>query len=386
MTPGSRQRHRREGHQRRGHADVAPLTADFTFFGGLYRDVHLLVTDPLHVDALDFGSSGVYCNRPTTSARRPRPWRPASASATIRRDPRRSRSTPCRGRRRCDRLASVGTSNVSAGSRARTLEPSHDDLANPHLWNGVADPYLYTAYVEIRVGGTLVDWLSVPLGFRFFSVDAAQGFSLNGQYLDLHGVNRHQDRLDMGWAIADAQHDEDMALIREIGRQRRPARRTTSTPSTFYDLADRDRHDRVGRDPAGQRHHRHGGVHRQRQPAADRADPPELQPPVDRCSGASATSSAATTRPTNRLLTQLNTLAHAGGSARLSDLRAVLHERHGRRCPQHTDMVGYNTYYGWYDAFGTSEQFAAWADDLHAARPTLEDRASANTAPAAASR
>ena len=101
----------------------------------------------------------------------------------------------------------------------------------------------------------MTDLVSVPLGFRFFSVDAAQGFSLNGQYLDLHGVNRHQDRLNMGWAITNAQHDEDMALIREMG-----ANVVRLSHYQHAELLPRSRRSRrhraVGRDPAGQRHHR----------------------------------------------------------------------------------------------------------------------------------
>ena len=81
----------------------------------------------------------------------------------------------------------------------------------------MADPYLYTVYAQVLVGGQPVDSVSVPLGFRVFSVDPAQGFFLNGSYVDLHGVDRHQDRLNMGWAITDKEQDEDMGLIREMG-------------------------------------------------------------------------------------------------------------------------------------------------------------------------
>src|SRR6185295_7297380 len=126
--------------------------------------------------------------------------------------------------------------NVAAGATSPlTLIGT---LANPHLWNGVADPYVYTVYAEVRVAGAVTDVVSVPFGFRFFSVDAAQGFLLNGRYLDLHGVNRHQDRLNMGWAIGPAEHDGDMALIREIGAN--VVRLSHYQQSQyFHDLADR---------------------------------------------------------------------------------------------------------------------------------------------------
>ena len=68
---------------------------------------------------------------------------------------------------------------------------------------------MYTVHTELRSGEQLVDQVTEPLGVRSFAVDASTGFSLNGKYLDLRGVNRHQDRLDMGWAITEREHDED---------------------------------------------------------------------------------------------------------------------------------------------------------------------------------
>jgi beta-galactosidase len=222
-------------------SDVAPLNADFTFFGGLYRDVHVLITEPVHVDTMDFASSGVYVSPTNVSATAHAGT--ACASATIRRGPgghgRHGRGA--RGRTIATRLSA--TSSVRGDA---TLLSRRRAFPNPHLWNGVADPYLYTVYAEVRVGGAVVDVVSVPLGFRFFSVDAAQGFSLNGQYLDLHGVNRHQDRLNMGWAITNAQHDEDMALIARWAPTS-SACRTTSTPDYFHDSADRAGRRAVGR-------------------------------------------------------------------------------------------------------------------------------------------
>jgi beta-galactosidase len=141
-------------------------------------------------------------------------------------------------------VAPGGTSVVSATAT----------IANPHLWSGVAEPYVYQAYAEVRVGTTVTDWIKVPLGFRFYALTPAQGFSLNGHYLDLHGVNRHQDRLNMGWAIGAAQHDEDMALIRELGanvmRLRTTSTRRTSTISPITPAS------RFGGNSAGELDHR----------------------------------------------------------------------------------------------------------------------------------
>jgi beta-galactosidase len=111
-------------------------------------------------------------------------------------------------------------------------------LADPHLWNGQRDPYLYQLTVEIRDGQRLTDRVTQPLGLRFFRVDPDRGVFLNGRHYPLHGVNRHQDRLDKGWAIGPAEHDEDFKLIQELGCT---AVRLAHYQHAqyFYDLCDR---------------------------------------------------------------------------------------------------------------------------------------------------
>jgi beta-galactosidase len=197
------------------NVDIPPLSADFTFFGGLYRDVHLLVTDPLALTALDYGSSGVYLKQTNVSA----------ASANLQVTAKVSNANAAAksvtvnsvivdaGNNIVQTLTS--TQNIAANTTTNVVQTA--TLTNPHLWNGRTDPYLYHVYVEIKDGATVTDLVSQPLGFRYFSVDANQGFFLNGQYLDLHGVNKHQDRLNKGWAISNADMDEDFSLIMEMG-------------------------------------------------------------------------------------------------------------------------------------------------------------------------
>ena len=90
-------------------------------------------------------------------------------------------------------------------------------IANPHLWNGLTDPYLYQTFVEVWNGTNAVDVVAQPLGFRYFSVDPNNGFFLNGQHYDLHGVNLHQDWLNCGWALTNAQRETNFLFIKDIG-------------------------------------------------------------------------------------------------------------------------------------------------------------------------
>ena len=195
--------------------DVGPLTADFTFFGGIYRDVHLVILDPLHIDAKDFGSSGVYLTPTNVTA--------ASSGLTARvrvaNDGPSSTTAAVSVAINDASAATVATLTTSATVAAgATVDVTMTTtIAGPHLWNGRVDPYVYTAGVTVSRAGVVSDTDTETFGFRFFNVDPSAGVSLDGAYLDLHGPNRHQDRLDKGWAIGHAEHDQDMALITEMG-------------------------------------------------------------------------------------------------------------------------------------------------------------------------
>ena len=91
------------------------------------------------------------------------------------------------------------------------------EIPAPRPWRGVADPYLYSATVRLSCAGILLDEVTQPLGLRTVAIDKEKGFLLNGEPYALHGVNRHQERAGKGWALSPADHDEDHAIIREMG-------------------------------------------------------------------------------------------------------------------------------------------------------------------------
>ncbi len=194
---------------------ILPHSADFTFFGGLYRDVSLLVTDAVQIETMDYASPGVYLAQTSVTDQR------AEVSARVKLANHDTKSTAVSVR--VALVDATGKVVLEASAPAALVANGAGEvtvplvLASPHLWNGRADPYLYTVRAEVSVGGVVRDAVEQPLGLRFFRVDPAQGFFLNGKYLDLHGVSRHQDRLDKGWAISADDDREDMALIAEMG-------------------------------------------------------------------------------------------------------------------------------------------------------------------------
>ena len=177
---------------------VYPQKADFTFYGGIYRDVTLLVVNKHHFDLDFFGGPGLRITPAldgTTGKIRVESWTKVenpTVEVTL--------------------TDAAGTTVASGQGTDVTL-----DIPNVHLWDGVKDPYLYTATLRLVENGTAVDQISSRFGVRTFRVDPKEGFFLNGRPYPLHGVSRHQDRKGLGNALTRAHHDEDMALIREIG-------------------------------------------------------------------------------------------------------------------------------------------------------------------------
>lgn len=215
-------------------ANVIPLAGDFFLFGGIYRHVALLTTGAQHLDLLDDGGPGVYAT--TTAVDQ------GTATVDVRA---RIAGT---GRADVDILLALddadGRTVASRTVRARLREGAGLATAalsvpDPHVWNGRADPYLYTLRAEVWRRGTLTDRLVQPYGIRTFRIDADRGFFLNGKPLPLHGISRHQDRFGVGWAVSDEDQRRDMALIAELGANTVRGAHYQHAP-IWYDLADRN--------------------------------------------------------------------------------------------------------------------------------------------------
>ncbi|MEG0047821.1 MAG: glycoside hydrolase family 2 TIM barrel-domain containing protein [Clostridia bacterium] len=176
---------------------VYPQKADFTFYGGIYRDVNLLVLSKKHF-ALDYlGGSGVKLT-PTVDG----------SQATL--EVESWNNAPETETRITILDAQAQAVATGTGSKASIALPK------PHLWNGVLDPYLYTAQLQLLENGVVLDQQHIRFGVRTFHVDKQKGFFLNGKSYPLHGVSRHQDRRALGNALTHAEHDEDLQLIGEV--------------------------------------------------------------------------------------------------------------------------------------------------------------------------
>ena len=182
-------------------SDIYPQNADFTFYGGLYRAVNFIEVTPAHFDLLKDGTSGVFVTPRANGMTRVDLFPVGAEGCTVK------------------VALKDAEGNVVAQSAADAAAHTviKIKVKEPHLWNSMEDPYCYTCEATIEKDGAVLDAVTETYGYRSFHVDPDKGFFLNGKSYPLHGVSRHQDRQDMGWAITPKEHEEDIALIKEVG-------------------------------------------------------------------------------------------------------------------------------------------------------------------------
>ena len=198
-------------------AAVIPLSGDFFVFGGIYRSVALVITHEAHVDLLDHGGPGVYAHAVSIE--------PAAAVVQV------ATRVVNDGPKPAKVLIETAIEDAEGKVVASTAGGVPVDLtakvvvttatlrvAQPRLWQGVKDPYLYRAVVTVRSAhGEILDRVSQPLGLRTLAFDPDKGFSLNGEHLLLRGASMHQDRPVKGWAISRADQEQDFDILVDMG-------------------------------------------------------------------------------------------------------------------------------------------------------------------------
>lgn len=197
---------------------VYPQMADFTFYGGLYRDVSLIGVNKKHFELLYYGTPGLKIT-PEKNGKafdvRVKAYCEGEVEFTV-----------------SDGAASVGKAKASGKNPEAVIK-----IENPHLWHGTRDPFLYTVTATLFENGAAVDEISSKTGLRSFEIDPQRGFILNGEEYPLRGVARHQDRPEIGNALDFSHHKEDIDLICEMGANTvRLAHYQHS--QMFYDLCD----------------------------------------------------------------------------------------------------------------------------------------------------
>ncbi|WP_316838641.1 glycoside hydrolase family 2 TIM barrel-domain containing protein [Pedobacter gandavensis] len=201
----------------RFNEDIAPLTADFTFFGGIYRKVGLLLTDPVHFYNGDYGADGVYISTPQVSAKSARVVVNSVLKNTADQSRKLKLNTALYNKE--GRLVAKQSMVVSLkGGEQKTMLMELPKIDKPELWSPDS-PVLYRVVSSILDAhdSKVLDEVSNAIGFRWFKFDAEKGFFLNGTPLKLMGASRHQDYEGLGNAVPDALQIRDVELLKAMG-------------------------------------------------------------------------------------------------------------------------------------------------------------------------
>lgn len=208
--------------------DVLPLHGDFNVYGGIHRPVSLIITEQNCITPLDYASPGIYISQKNVSKQQ--------ADVTVLTKLSLKNTTGLKLKTSIlDRNKKTIASTVDEVNNSNITQ--NYTISNPILWDGKQNPYLYSVEVTLLQNNNIIDQIVQPLGLRYYSVDTNKGFFLNGKYLNLYGVGRHEDIAGKGSALSNEDNDKDMALITELGAT---AVRLTHYPQNhhFYNLAD----------------------------------------------------------------------------------------------------------------------------------------------------
>ena len=330
---------------------VYPQMADFTFYGGLYRNVNIIAVPETHFDLDYYGAPGI-------------------------------KVTPVVAGKDANVEIEVFTTNIKPGQHLQyTVLDAQGEvitnvttgehkinftIENAHLWHGRKDPYLYSVEVQLVEDAQILDSVSTHFGCRYFAVDPEKGFLLNGEEYPLHGVSRHQDRWGIGNALLPEHHDEDMALICEVGA-------TTirlahyQHDQYFYDLCD-ERGLIIWAEIPYISQHMPGGRENTISQMKELIHQNYNHPSIVVWGLSNEITMKGAEDPdlleNHRIL---NDLVHTLDKTRLTTMAAL------SMCPMDAeiihipDVVSYNHYFGWYG--GETDMNGPWFDKFHAKYP-----------------
>ena len=331
--------------------EVYPQVADFTFYGGLYRDVNIVCVEDTHFDLEYYGGKGLVIT-PEIEGN--------TASVKI--------DTYVSGMQSGDEiLYCVSDADGNTVKEAQSAEKSCSlTIENVHLWNGRKDPYLYTAEVSIVRDGNEIDKVSSRFGCRSFRIDPENGFMLNGKEYPLHGVSRHQDRAKIGNALLPEHHLEDMDLICEVGANTiRLAH--YQHDQYFYDLCDERGMIIWAEIPYISRHMSGGNENtmlQMRELIVQNYNHPSI------CVWGLSNEITMDGAKDPDLIEnhrKLNDLVHGMDKMRPTTVACISMCDMDEKYVHISDVVSYNHYFGWYG--GKLDEYGAWFDQFHEKYP-----------------
>ena len=331
---------------------VYPQMADFTFYGGIYRDVNLICVSDSHFDLDYYGGPGLQIT-PTING--------SNADVEVKVFVTNGKMGQSIRYTIYDAQENVVATTESTDTTANLT------IENVHLWHGRKDPYLYCCEAELVENGEVIDSVCNRFGCRTFQIDPENGFILNGEEYPLRGVSRHQDRWGIGNALLPEHHEEDIDLICEMGA-------TTirlahyQHDQYFYDLCDEKGLVIWAEIPYISKHMptgRENTISQMKELIVQNYNHPSIV--VWGLSNEIGIGGSDEDLLENHRI--LNDLCHEMDKTRLTTIAAVSMCKIDDPYLQIPDVVSYNHYFGWYG--GETSMNGPWFDKFHKTHPNI---------------
>ena len=333
---------------------VYPQNADFTFYGGIYRNLNIIAVNESHFDLEYYGTPGIKVTPEVVGK---------GAKVEV--------EVFVKNEKETQKLVYTlkdAEGNVVAEKETPASETvASFEIENVHLWHGKKDPYLYTAEVCLK-DEEVLDNVSARFGCRTFEIHPENGFILNGEEYPLRGVSRHQDRWGIGNALLKEHHDEDMDLICELGA-------TTirlahyQHDQYFYDLCDERGMVVWAEIPYISTHMPNGRentISQMKELVVQNYNHPSI---IVWGLSNEITMHGDSDEDLRENHVILNDLVHEMDKTRLTTMACVSMCSMDDPYVQIPDTVSYNHYFGWYG--GDTSQNGPWFDEFHAKYPNI---------------
>ncbi len=334
---------------------VYPQNADFTFYGGLYRDVNIIAVNNSHFDLDYYGGPGIKVTPEVVHKDAKVEVEVYLTNAKV--------SQNLKVTLKAQDGSVVAEQTVPANESVVNFE-----IKDVHLWHGLKDPYLYTAEAELVEEGKVLDNISTRFGCRTFEIHPDNGFILNGEEYPLRGVSRHQDKWGKGNALSREDHEEDIALIKEMGA-------TTirlahyQHDQYFYDLCDEHGFVLWAEIPYISTHMptgRENTISQMKELITQNYNHPSI---VVWGLSNEITMNGDSDEDLRENHVILNDLAHEMDKTRLTTIACVSMCSMDDPYVQIPDTVSYNHYFGWYG--GDTSMNGPWFDEFHKKYPNI---------------
>ena len=334
---------------------VYPQNADFTFYGGLYRNVNIIAVNESHFDLEYYGAPGIKVTPEVVGEN-------AKVEVEV------FVKNVKENQKLIYTLKDAEGNIVAQQETPASQTVASLEIENVHLWHGRKDPYLYNAEVCLKSEDEILDNVSTRFGCRTFEIHPENGFILNGEEYPLRGVSRHQDRWGVGNALLKEHHDEDMDLICEVGA-------TTirlahyQHDQYFYDLCDERGMVVWAEIPYISSHMPNGRentISQMKELVAQNYNHPSIV-----VWGLSNEITIGGEDDPDLVENHriLNDLVHEMDKTRLTTIACVSMCSMDNEYVQIPDVVSYNHYFGWYG--GDTSQNGPWFDEFHAKHPNI---------------